>query len=92
MSTPIARYRDERALLVGGLACVLGYTVVSRTGDLDGNRGRLAIVVLGAWLVFGIAAHMVFRRDREAFRDAGRQRRRLVLVVLLAGCCQVPAS
>jgi hypothetical protein len=93
MQTPRARYRDERAILLGGIACVLGYTIVSRTGDLDAHRARLAIVVMSAWLVFGFAAHMVFRQAHQAGPtrpDPGRHRRRLVLVVLLAGCCQLP--
>lgn len=85
------RFRDEYAILIGGLACFLGYAIESRTGDLDGHRGRLAIVVLGTWLVFGFAAGTVFRRSGwETPPDPGRHRRRLVLVVLVAGCCQLP--
>jgi hypothetical protein len=96
------RYRDEWRIVVAGLICVVGYAVLSRTGDLDGHRGRLAVVVLSMWLVFAICAWLALRRT-EVLKSAeaatvglgqspgsGRNRRRLTLVVLIAACCQLP--
>jgi len=85
------RYRDEWPIALAGLACVIGYAVLCRTGDLDAHRGRLAVVVLGAWLVFAFSAWLALRtvQPRQS-PDPGRNRRRLALVVLIAACCQVP--
>ncbi len=96
------RYRDESSIVVAGLICAVGYAVVSRTGDLDGHRGRLAVVVVGIWLVFVVAVWLALHRTshpstvfatpenpRPSLQPA-RNRRRLTLVVLIAACCQLP--
>jgi glycosyl transferase family 87 len=83
------RYRDEWPIAIGGLTCVVAYVVSSRTGDLDGHRPRLALVVLGCWLVFGVAAWVALRRPPSE-PDPGRNRRRLTVVVLLTAVCQLP--
>ena len=85
----INRYRDEWPIAVAGLVCTAGYAAVSRTGDLDGNRVRLGVVVVAAWLMFAAAAGLA-RRNAPRARDDGRRRHRLVLVVLFAAGCQLP--
>jgi hypothetical protein len=83
----IDRYRGEWRIVAAGLACVVGYTVVSRVGDLDGHRFRLGVVSVCAWAVFAVAA-LVALRGRTV--GPGRDRRRLILVVLIAAGCQLP--
>ncbi|HST81860.1 MAG TPA: hypothetical protein VLL08_09030 [Kineosporiaceae bacterium] len=96
------RYRDEWPIVAAGLVCVASYAVVSRTGDLDGHRGRLAVVVLGVWTIFGLSARMALHRrmlptpvpattvSSRPGTSPGRSRRRLTLVVLIAAGCQLP--
>ena len=82
------RYRAEWPILVAGLVCVIGYAALSRTGDLDGHRGRLAVVVLSVWVLFGGSAWVALHPRPSP--EPGRNRRRLTLVVLIAACCQLP--
>jgi hypothetical protein len=82
-------YRDEWPTAVAGLTCVVGYAVLSRTGDLDAHRARLAVVVLCLWVVFASSAWVALRGPARP-PEPGRDRRRLTLVVLIAACCQLP--
>ena len=50
-------------MVVAGLACVVGYVGVSRTGDLDGHRARLAVVVLTIWALFAVSAWVALHRS-----------------------------
>lgn len=94
--------RAEWPIVCAGLVCVVGYAVLSRTGDLDGHRGRLAVVVLSVWVAFGLSAWVALYRaappatavlttaSPRLWPEPGRNRRRLMLVVLIAACCQLP--
>ncbi len=96
------RWRDEWPIVAAGLVCVVTYALLSRTGDLDGHRGRLAVVVvvLGAWTVFGVSARMALQRRPTPVAATtvgapprpgpGRNGQRLTLVVLMATACQLP--
>lgn len=81
----------ERPLVLAGLACAFGYAVISRIGDLDHHRDRLALVVVCAWAGFALAARLALgERGSGGGADPAVGRRRLALVVLLAACCQLP--
>lgn len=89
MTERVTPRQDEWSIAGAGLACGVGYAVVSRTGDLDGHRGRLAVVVLSVWVVFALSAWVALARPPQSPQPR-RNRQRLALVVLIAACCQVP--